>query len=517
MTFDRHTFRFVSPLFVAVLSLACLPVNGTAAADETSPRFQPNRESRKQVFKAGAAQVDITPREWPVIVSGGILERRESKAIDKLHVKSLVLDDGKTRLAFAIVDNALIPRELFDKAKQMVAEATDIPASDILMSATHTHTAPSVCGVLGSGCDEVYAAWLPGQIAKGVIEANKRLEPAEIGWAVGKDEKNVFCRRYLMKPGKAPTVRFTGQTGDQARMNPGHRNPDAVRRTGPRDPAIPVVVVRSVDCKPIAVLANYSTHYAGSSHVSADYFGVFGNKIGELLGAGPGFVGIMTNGTSGDANCLDFDNPPRKFTYITVGEETAQSAYDACKTVEYHRWVPLAAESKEVTLAIRKPTEEETQEAADYLSENMKNGVPKNITEVYARETLLLSKATPTRGLVVQAIRIGNVGIVALPTETYASTGLRIKEQSPFPVTFTIDLANGYDGYLPPPEQHKLGGVHNLAGKKQLSGDRSRAETGGRGCGIAERTFLTLSLTLCHCPADSLLLWKGEPSMPLMR
>ena len=241
-------------------------------------------------------------------------------------------------------------------------------------------------------------------------------------------------------------------------MNPGFQNPDAVRRTGPRDPAIPVVSVQTADGKPVAVLANYSTHYAGSSHVSADYFGIFGNKIGDFLGAGPEFVGMMTNGTSGDANCLDFDNPPRKFTYVTVGEDTAKAAYEACKGIKYRKWVPLAVIAKEMAVAIRKPTKEEAQEAQAYLDENVKSGIPKNITEVYARETVLLSNTPPTRDLIVQAIRIGDVGIVALPTETYASTGLRIKEQSPFPVTFTIDLANGYNGYLPPPEQHELGG-----------------------------------------------------------
>ena len=167
-------------------------------------RLGEKKSAETKVLRAGATQVDITPRKWPVIVSGGILERRESKAIDKLHAKALVLDNGETKVAMAVVDSCIIPRELTDEAKKIVTEATGIPASSILISATHTHTAPSVCGVLGSGRDEDYAAWLPGQIAEAIIEANKRLQPAKIGWAVGKDEKNVFCRRYLMKPGKAP-------------------------------------------------------------------------------------------------------------------------------------------------------------------------------------------------------------------------------------------------------------------------------------------------------------------------
>ncbi|MFO7976876.1 MAG: hypothetical protein R6V12_19875, partial [Candidatus Hydrogenedentota bacterium] len=55
-------------------------------------------------------------------------------------------------------------------------------------------------------------------------------------------------------------------------------------------------------------------------------------------------------------------------------------------------------------------------------------------------------------------LRIGDLSIAAIPCEVFAETGLEIKEKSPFAKTFTIELANGYNGYLPTPEQHALGG-----------------------------------------------------------
>jgi hypothetical protein len=58
----------------------------------------------------------------------------------------------------------------------------------------------------------------------------------------------------------------------------------------------------------------------------------------------------------------------------------------------------------------------------------------------------------------MQALRIGELAIVALPCEVFAETGLAIKQRSPLKSTFTIELANGYHGYLPTPEQHALGG-----------------------------------------------------------
>ena len=60
--------------------------------------------------------------------------------------------------------------------------------------------------------------------------------------------------------------------------------------------------------------------------------------------------------------------------------------------------------------------------------------------------------------LIIQAMRIGELGIAAIPGEVFVETGLAIKQQSPFKPTFTIELANGCSGYIPTPEQHKLGG-----------------------------------------------------------
>jgi hypothetical protein len=78
--------------------------------------------------------------------------------------------------------------------------------------------------------------------------------------------------------------------------------------------------------------------------------------------------------------------------------------------------------------------------------------------EIYARETLLLSKYPPKVPVTIQALRVGPIGIVAIPCEVFAEIGLELKAQSPLKPTFTIELANGYNGYLPTRAQHALGG-----------------------------------------------------------
>ncbi len=71
----------------------------------------------------------------------------------------------------------------------------------------------------------------------------------------------------------------------------------------------------------------------------------------------------------------------------------------------------------------------------------------------------------PRRELKLQAVRVGDVAIAALPDEVFAITGLKLKMQSPLPQTFNIELANGNEGYIPPPEQHKLGGYTTWAAR----------------------------------------------------
>ena len=83
--------------------------------------------------------------------------------------------------------------------------------------------------------------------------------------------------------------------------------------------------------------------------------------------------------------------------------------------------------------------------------------IPNSLPEVYAKEAIILHDE-PRRKLKLQAIRIGDLGIAAIPNEVFAITGLKIKASSPFETTMNIELANGSEGYIPPPEQHALGG-----------------------------------------------------------
>src|SRR5688572_9903856 len=94
-------------------------------------------------LKAGAAVVDISPTNFPVIVNAMFTERSASKIVDPLNARAMVLDDGKTRLAICVVDTCMMPRDIIDSAKKTAAKITGIPVERMLVSSTHTHSAPA--------------------------------------------------------------------------------------------------------------------------------------------------------------------------------------------------------------------------------------------------------------------------------------------------------------------------------------------------------------------------------------
>ncbi|HLT93811.1 MAG TPA: hypothetical protein VKZ56_04580, partial [Membranihabitans sp.] len=74
------------------------------------------------------------------------------------------------------------------------------------------------------------------------------------------------------------------------------------------------------------------------------------------------------------------------------------------------------------------------------------------------RETILIQEYPRQVDMILQAFRIGELAIAAIPCEVFVEIGLHLKENSPIKPMFTVSLANGYYGYLPTPQHHEWGG-----------------------------------------------------------
>jgi neutral ceramidase len=449
--------------------------------------FDSRLHAQNAAFRAGASTANITPPLGSGIVGNFGIPPPANYVHDELHARSLVLDDGTIKLVFVVVDNVGIIREVFDEAKRLIFEETKIPATQILMSSDHTHSASSASGLgnlrggwnAGMPLDD-YQRFLVRRIADGVRIALNNLEPARIGWGAGNVPQHLFNRRWKMKN---PVVNpFGGK--DQVQMNPGIGNPDLLEPAGPTDPQVSFISVQSLKGRPIGILANYSLHYVGGvpkDHISADYFAVFADRIQELLKADrqdPPFVGIMSNGTSGDVNNINFGAPAEKHEPYAkmriVANDVANEVLRVYQTIQYKDWVPLRAAQSELNLKVRRPDSEMLAYAQKVLAKPETETPVHRLEKTYAERTIQMNKWPENVNVLMQTFRIGELGVAAIPFEVFTEIGLEIKAKSPFKSSFTIELANGSYGYLPTPEQHQVGGYETWLGTNKVEKEASR-------------------------------------------
>ena len=424
-------------------------------------------------FRAGAATSDITPTKFPTPVNGSTKGGFAQGVTDPLLARCLALSDGKKELLFCVVDACMIPREICEEAKKIAAQKTGVPTAQMLISATHTHSAATLAAVFQSDPDPEHVASVGARIAQGLIQAHAHLEPAEIGWGKGTDPTQVFNRRWLLAEGE-PSADPFGLGTERARMNPGYQSPKVTTPAGPIDPEVFLLVARSAsDHRPIGLLANYSLHYVGGlPALSADYFGAFAKEMSVRLQADdpryqgkPPFVAILSNGTSGDINNVNFSMPPPEKRAAgqqiqKVAASVAEAAMKAYGKIPFHPTAALDSAEEDLTLKVRKADAEGLARAREILTTTPKDkdGQYAARDAIYARESVLLDAFPDTVPVKIQVLRVGDLSIAAIPCETFVEIGLDLKTRSPFAAHFTISLANGYNGYLPTPQHHALGG-----------------------------------------------------------
>jgi hypothetical protein len=431
-------------------------------------------------FRAGAAVSNITPAIGGDIV-GGFRPVPSDNIHDDLHARCLVLDNGVARIALVVCDLLGADKGVFDEARRLVTAETGLPGANLFMSCTHTHSATSALGKdrfapQGGELDE-YQRFVARRIADGVRRAIKNLAPAQIGWGVGSEPREVFNRRWFMKPGTVPVNPF-GETTDRVKMNPPRASENLEKPAGPTDPEVSVIAVRRPDGRPMSVYASYSLHYVGGvpgADISADYYAVFCDRLQQLLGADrqdPPFVAMLSNGTSGNINNIDFTKPAEKRAPYEkmreVADRVATAAHKAYQTIAWKDTVPLAARLETLEVGVRHPTPDQLARAKVILAEKPKPNAPASLDRIYAGRTVEMSRWPDGIPLPLQALRVGDVAIGGIPCEVFVETGLAFKAKCGFKPGFIVSLNNGYYGYLPTPEQHELGGYETWLGTNRL-------------------------------------------------
>ena len=403
-------------------------------------------------LQAGAATTNITP--WlGVTIPGGHRPGYADDVHDELLAKALVLDNGHTRVAFITCDLIALPRNIADRARQRVARRCGIPIENTMINATHTHSGGGIADLLGTDGDSDYIEWLHLKIADAAELACRRLRPARIGFASVQEDRIAFNRRWRMKDG---TVR----------MNPGVGDPDLIEPSGPTDPELAMLYVEDLNGVPLSAVACYSLHYIGAGGgISADYFGHFFRLMRRYLGGE--CVPLLWNAASGQINNIDFSGRrrwkdsghahARKMANVLAGHMLTE-----VQLMDMQDRLDLAAATGSFDFSPRTITPEDLEMAEEILASPddppeydkgpfswvVGQPIPRSIVDIYAMECQRLAKLPSRMTAQVQAFRLGDAAIVALPGEVFVESGLGIKTRASASPVFVVSLANGYIGYI---------------------------------------------------------------------
>jgi len=218
------------------------------------------------VLSAGAAKVDITPTKAQ-------LPKDYDGINDPIYVRAAVLEQGGQKAALVSVDVGGMPDPVWAKVVQG-AEALGIPAANLVLTATHTHSVPRGLPQL----DE--------KILAALREAAGRLQPATIAYGEGVSYINI--NRNIVDP---KTRRWW----------------EGPNYEGPSDKTVAVVNIVSASGQPIAVYYNYAVHAVVSGQldqVSGDIPGASSRYIEGALGGDA--VALWSEGAAGDQNPIFF-------------------------------------------------------------------------------------------------------------------------------------------------------------------------------------------------------------------
>ncbi|NOZ20531.1 MAG: hypothetical protein GXP25_05510 [Planctomycetes bacterium] len=398
-------------------------------------------------LQLGTAQVNITP-PLGVSLAGSFNDRKATDIHDDLHVKTMVIGNGETKLAIAICDIILIERQDTDIAKERIAEECGIPPDHVMICATHTHSAAAPADILSVQREGEYMLRVRRKIADSVRLAVDRMEPTLWGRGVGHEDRVVSCRRFRMKTGGV-------------RMNPGLNDPNRLEPEGPIDPDVNVLCFKRSDKSTAGLLCNYALHYVSSrgkgTEISANYFAAFCEIIQRLLGER--FQAILANGCCGDINNSYATTIPHKTgPYEQLRHVATVLAAEVLKTVEFMEFTPeaeLGASMEKLVIKRRTPGGEELARIKRDLDSY---GGNEERYQQYAGEHDLLKQAPTEDKTYVSAMRIGDLALVGLPGEIFVEIGLEIKKRSPFKHTFCVELANDWIGYIPTKRAFEGGG-----------------------------------------------------------
>lgn len=369
---------------------------------------------------------------------GFFLARKATEIHRQLYARALVLEQEDVKAAILSVDMIALSAETVAQTRARVEAWTGIPRDNILIACTHTHSGPATLFLHGCGePDPDYVALLPRYLATAVKEAHESLYPAYV--YAGESVLDGLAMNRVDPLGKVDNrvqvVEFVEDNGSRSALF-------------------------SFGCHPVHTLSE-------DTHVTNEFVG----GAVEILESQPtNYVryenALFLQGSCGDVNpTMAHKGPGRMRRASRMLAAATLLALTQSKKVDSVR--PLRSLVRTIELPLAIPTREELERRRDdaraLLAERDPDTREARVARFKAESAEnLLAKLTgevapwqqkpqdaQTLPCELQAIQIGDIVLLAHPTELFAEFGLEIKAHSPFPHTFVVGYANDFLGYIP--------------------------------------------------------------------
>ena len=414
---------------------------------------------------AGFHRIEITP-SGPVSLAGYLNERISRGVLDPLYARLALLVSGDDKALFIQIDSCLIGDSDVDDIKGKIEDRTGIGRANVIVFASHTHTAPALMKLFGLKKEEEYLRALKGTIVNEAIRLQADI-PVSMRTAVFEYPGLAFNRRWFLKDGRLVT-------------NPPKGSPELDRPEGTVDREIGVAEFRDGHERLKALFVNISNHTdtVGGDRISADWPGYFEKELGRLLECS---VPVLTFiAPQGNINHFEFDSPKPQ-----IGEQEAVrigNAYASLVAAGMNGSCPVRIDRIDgririLTVGPREVSRNELADAekimtietesskADLTAEDLARG-DIAVRKIFARELFRFQREKPDSYRVpLQLLRVGPIAFAAIPGEPFAEIGLELKRMGEIGkmTIWPMALANGYFGYIPLRESFDRGGYETMA------------------------------------------------------
>jgi len=400
-----------------MLALVSLAGNVFAAAGQAPP----------DLWQAGLAKADITPAQSLWLAGYAMRDRPAEGVIHPLWIKAMALQDKNGHRAVIITSDILgYPKILSDRIRDRLRDSLHLERADILLNASHTHSAPVIDGSL------VPMYPLDDNARRQITEYTRNLEDTAV-----RVVQEAFAD---LKPARLSSGNGVTRFAVNRRNNREADILDTYNFNGPSDHAVPVLVAAAEDGTPRAVLVAYACHATVLSDYRwcGDYPGFA--QI-ELEQAYPGAMALFAAGCGADQNPL-----PRRSAALAqqYGRELAAAAQ---KTIEedlkpLEPILKTAYREPELGL-MTPPSRDEIEKIVQTAAPYMQRCAQEFLNELDAGKSL--RSAYP---YCLQVWRIGAQTIVAMGGEVVVDYAIFMKQMLGRE-TFVFGYSNDMMSYIP--------------------------------------------------------------------